>query len=184
MTADEEFFAAIWNNRGRAVPHPTTKAQIVTAAVISKPKLVLASVQTADSGSVMLDVARSRIFELNSRSASAVQRLARETGTFVNSAGIDRIYLRSQSADGKYAGHPFNFKIETILQMDPDLGVEFVHTNRISAWVRKAGSVNIMGAQNLCARDAGLQVKAIETALFVSAANWPHSSSDGHWDDG
>lgn len=171
MTADEEFFAAICGNRGPALPHPATKAKIVTAAVISKPKLVLASVHTADSGSIMLDVARSRIFELNSRSASAVQRLARETGAFVNSAGIDRIYLRSQSADGKYVGHPLNFKIETILQMDPNLAVEFVHTNIISAWVRKTGSVNIMCGQSLCARDAALQIKAIETALFVSAAN-------------
>lgn len=183
MKADEEFFAAIWNNLGRSMPQSSIKTSIFTAAVISKPKLVIASVWPDDCGGAILDVSRSKIFELGCRSSSAAQRLARETRAFVTATEIDRIYLRSMSADGKYAGHPFNFKIEAILQMDPHLDVEFVHTNSVSAWVRQNGAVNIADGQNLCARDAGLQVKAIETALFVSATNWRHSSSGKQLED-
>lgn len=112
-----------------------------------------------------------------------IRRLAEETAKFADTAGISQIYLRSQSESGKYPGHAFNFKIEAIVQINPDIELTFVNTNSVNAWLRREGAVQIAGTPGLRAREKGLQLKAIETALFAGATQSSRSFSDGKLPD-
>ncbi len=185
MTDDDLFFAAVCKQFGRPLPSaeaPDIKG-FVAAAVISKPKLVLATVQYPAHARCQFDDDRSRIFELPDRSARSVTGLVGALTRFVKDRQITQVFLRSQSGRGKYPGHPLNFKIEAALQMVPDLQVTFVSSQSISAWVRRQDPAVPEGESGLGAVWTEKQRQAIETALFT-ARNFDRQNcfSDGSAD--
>lgn len=185
MTDDDLFFAAVCKQFGRPVPpvEAPDKGGFVTAAVITKPKLLLATVEHPAHARCRFDEQRSRIFELPDRSARSIQGLANAVARFVADQRITQVFLRSQSERGKFPGHPLNFKIEAALQMAPGLQVTFVNQQGIGAWVRREDPVVPAGEPGLGAYWPEKQRLAIETALFV-ARNYdnPKCFSDGSAD--
>lgn len=185
MTDDDLFFAAVCKQFGRPVPpvEAPDKGGFVTAAVITKPKLLLATVEHPAHARCRFDEQRSRIFELPDRSARSIQGLANAVARFVADQRITQVFLRSQSERGKYPGHPLNFKIEAALQMAPGLQVTFVNQQGIGAWVRREDPMVPAGDPGLGTYWTEKQRLAIETALFV-ARNYdnPKCFSDGSAD--
>lgn len=188
MTDDEVFFAAVCKQFGHRVPVKEREAPdvkvFVSAAVITKPMLVLATVEHPALDRCRLDENRSRRFELIDRSARSMKGLVEAMTRFIHGWQIGEVFLRSHSERGKYPGHPVNFKIEAALQMVPGLTVTFVNTHSIAAWVRRQDPVIPPGEPDLGAALTAKQRLAIETALFVSR-NYtnPKLFSDGSADD-
>lgn len=181
MRGDDEFFAALCKQLGRPVPPPTPyRERFVTAAIISQPALVLATIEDPLLTRRRLVEKRSRMFELIDRSKLSIMALSNELTRFVQKQGIDEIFLRSHSEKGKYPGKPFNFKIEAALQLVPGLQVTFVNTQSVSAWVQRENPAVPEGDHGLRARWFERQRQAIEAALFVAHnhAN-PKFFSDG-----
>jgi len=170
MTDDEIFIAAVCAQFGHAAPQPAAPDLdgFVTGAVISKPKLILASVAHPAFAWCSFDSKRSQVFELPDRSARSLERLRSAVCRFVEKRRLRQVFLRSQSERGKYPGHPLNFKIEAALQMVPDLQVTFVSSQSIGAWVRRQDPAVPEGESGLGAVWAEKQRQAIETALFVA----------------
>lgn len=170
MTDDDIFFAAVCAQFGYPAPQPAAPDLdgFVTGAVISKPKLLLASVAHPAFARCSFDSSRSQVFELSDRSARSLERLRAAVSRFAERRRIRRVFLRSQSEQGKYPGHPLSFKIEAALQLVPDLEVTFVSSQSIGAWVRRVKPAVPEGDRNLGAIWAAKQCQAIETALFVA----------------
>jgi hypothetical protein len=185
MTDDDLFFAAVCKQFGRPVPpaEAPDKGGFVTAAVITKPKLVLTTVEHPAHTRARFDEQRSRIFELSDRSARSVEGLLNAVSRFVKDQKIAQVFLRAQSERGKYPGDPLNFKIEAVLQLVPGLQVTFVNKRGIGAWARREDPVVPAGQPGLGAYWTEKQRLAIETALFV-ARNYdnPKCFSDGSAD--
>lgn len=139
---DDEWFADVCRFLGREPPPAGGHARgapprVVTAGIISKPRLVLVTVRFGGRNGPEVVAAASQCFEIADRSARSVQRLSREVTSFVSRQGIESVYLRAHGEDGKYPGHPLNFKLETVLQLMPKLLVTFVNSSSISAWVNR-----------------------------------------------
>jgi hypothetical protein len=185
MTDDEIFFAAVCAQFGHAAPQPAAPDLdgFVTGAVISKPKLILATVAHPAFAWCSFDSNRSQVFELPDRSARSLERLRSAVCRFVEKRRLRRVFLRSQSENGKYPGHALNFKIEAALQMVPELRVTFVSSQSISAWVQRKRPAVPEGTPDLGAAWAKKQHYAIETALFT-ARNFDRQNcfSDGRTD--
>lgn len=185
MTDDDIFFAAVCAQFGHAVPRPAAPdlEGFVTGAVISKPKLLLASVAHPAFARCSFDSKRSQIFELPDRSARSLERLRAAVSRFVEKRRIRRVFLRALSGQGMYPSHPLSFKIEAALQLVPDLQVTFVSSQSIGAWARRVNPVLPDGDRDLGAVWTGKQRQAIETALFV-ARNFDKQNcfSDGRAD--
>ena len=182
---DDVFWADVRRMFGREAPahlDPRTSPKLVTAAVISKPRLVLVSVRFGARGNVKSDPRRSCLVELEDRSAGALRDLSRRFHRFVESHGITDIHLRARSENtGQYAGHPINFKIESVVQLETSVNLSFVDGSSIGAWCRREDpDVPECPFPDLGARWAGIQDKATETALYV-ASHWGQSRcfSDG-----
>lgn len=170
MTDDEVFFAAVCMQFGRKVPAPTAPdtGGFLVGAVIKKPYLILAGVKSPSRPDCSFDARRSNIFELSNRSAAAVSALHTEVTRFVQARRIERIFLRASTVNGKFTGHPLNFKIEAALQMVPALEVTFVTSASVSAWIRGADPEVPDADEGLGAALAAKQRQAIETALFTA----------------
>lgn len=170
MTDDEVFLAAVCKQFGRKVPAPMAPdtGGFLVGAVITKPYLILACVKSPSRPDCSFDARRSNIFELSNRSAAAVSALHAEVTRFVQAHRIGRLFLRASTVNGKFTGHPLNFKIEAALQMVPWLQVTFVTSASVSAWVRGADPVVPDAEDVLCAVLAAKQRQAIETALFAA----------------
>lgn len=170
MTDDDRFLADVCRLFGRPAPlfDAVANSEVVTAAVISKSKLFLVSLKCGAGRPPLLDDAGSVVLELRDRSGRAVNSLAREANGFFSAKGISQVFLRSRCGNGKYAGHPFGFKVETILQMVPGLRVDLVNSNSIGAWARREEPCLPEGPRDLGAYDYEQRRLAIETALFVS----------------
>lgn len=186
MTDDDVFFAAVCKQFGHPLPPmeaPDTKG-LVAAAVIAKPRLVLATVQHPRNALCRFDEDRSRMFELPDRSARSITGLVSALSRFVQSRQISQVFLRSSSERGKYPGHALNFKIEAALQMVPGLQVTFVSSQSVGAWVRREHPAVPEGDRGLGAIWTDKQRQAIETALFA-ARNFERREcfSDGSADD-
>ena len=139
---DDEWFADVCRSLGREPPSSGSYARgeppkVVSAGIISKPRLVLVTVRFGGRNGPEVVGAATECFEIADRSARAVQRLSREVTTFVSRQGTNHIYLRAHSEKGKYPGDALNFKMETVLQLTPRLLVTFVNTSSISTWVNR-----------------------------------------------
>jgi len=189
MTADDRWFADVCRHLGRPAPSLEKLSQdakaTVTAAVISKPRLLVVTVDVSARGGPKVDQGRSRAFELADRSAFAIRNLRREISGFFQRQRIDRVYLRAKSADGQFIGHPWNYKIETVLQLEPGLELTFVDTNSIGAWVLRTEPELPDSPFSLGAACDAKQRQAIQAAVFV-AQNPDHTRafSDGSKCDG
>jgi hypothetical protein len=182
---DDIFWADVRRMFGREAPehlNPRTSPKLVTAAIISKPRLVLVSVRFGGRGNVQIDPRRSCVMDLGDRSARVLRDLSRRLNRFVERQGISEVYLRARSENtGQYAGHPLNFKIESVVQLERGVNLNFVDDASVRAWCRREDpDVPECPFPELGTRWAAVQDKATETALYV-ASHWGQSRcfSDG-----
>lgn len=184
MTADDDWFADVCRHLGRTPPDFDSVARkapkVITAGVISKPKLVLVTMRFPARGLPQVDVTRSSTFELEDRSARAVQNFSRQAKSFVGKQQISQVYLRTKSERGEYVGHAWNFKMEAVLQLVPGLELTFVNTNSIGAWIRRQElGIGLFDHPPLASWSEG-HLKAAEAALFVAEHyGRPRYFSDG-----
>ena len=188
---DDEWFADVCRSLGREPPSSWSYGRgeppkVVSAGIISKPRLMLVTVRFGGRSGPEVVTAASECFEIADRSARAVQRLSREVSSFVSRQGIEAIYLRAHGESGKYPGHPLNFKLETVLQLMPKLSVTFVNSASISAWVNRTDPrLPIVPDPLPDAYWRKKQELALEAALWVpeyyhqAKYFWDGSSRDG-----
>lgn len=174
---------------GKALPErtapPTTRllgpGKPVTAAVISKPKLIMATVNWSSSGSPRFNESKSAMFNLEDRSARALRELLNNLDDYVSRKGIRTIYLRTAYGSGEHAPHLCHFKIESALQLVGGLDLFFVNTLSVGAWVRRCEPA--MPATRSLEVGRRWEPKlhaAIEAALFVNF----NSDSERYFKDG
>jgi len=174
---------------GKALPAsatpPTTplvgSVAPVTAAVIAKPKLILATVNWTQGGSPRFSESKSAVFELDDRSARALRVIHDQLDKYVNRKGIRTIYLRMANGNGEHAPHLCHFKIEAALQLVCGLDLLFVNTLSVGAWVRRCEPV-MPATKGL---DVGRRWEAklhaaVEAALFVNE----HFNNERYFKDG
>lgn len=141
----------------------------VTAAVISKPKLIVATVYWTASGSPRFSESKSALFELEDRSARALRDVFHQLEKFVKKTRVRTIYLRSSSAAGEHAPHLCHFKIEAAIQLLAGLDLLFVNTLSVSAWARRHDpQMPATDGLKLGRRWDDKLEAALETALFVN----------------
>jgi hypothetical protein len=171
MTADrEDRLAELVLGLGRGSSGPMgfgPTPTMVSAAVISKPRLVVVTVAWGSCGQPKVVVARSGAFDLADRSSRSIELLHHRATAFFKKQRIDKLYLRAKSADGQYVGHPLNFKIETVLQMVPGLTLTFVDTQSVGGWVRREEPYIPAAPLSLGTFWETKQKLALETALFL-----------------
>ena len=181
---DDAFWADVRRMFGREAPVQLDlriPPKLVTAAVISKPRLVLVSVRFGAHGKARIDPRRSCLMEHEDRSDRALRVFSRRFSRFVEKQDISDVYMRARSENsGQYAGHPINFKIESVVQLERGVSLNFVDENSVGAWCRREDlDMPECPFPELGARWAGIQDKATQTALYV-ASHWGQSRfSDG-----
>lgn len=158
----------------------------VTAAVISKPKLFIVTLEFGKRNGPAICTKRSGHFELWDRSARAANALANLLARFLHRARIDQVFLRVSNDAGRYVAHSHAFKIETVLQLQEGIRVDFVHTQAVSRWLgRDDPLVPRPQELGLGGRWPGVQLEAIEAAMFAAHNHHdPRAFFDGARSDG
>ena len=148
---------------------PNSARQLVTGAVVVIPKLFIVTLEATECAGFIPCPQQSGIWEYTGRSQSAVRLLFDELQRFIAASGIKRVVLRAGGDKGQYLAGPPAFKIETMLQLIPDLAVDIICARSISSWINRvdpalpAPSADIGKKQ----RHNGEQ-RAIETAGFAA----------------
>jgi hypothetical protein len=138
-------------------------------AIISGHELYVASV-VAPIGDRGYRLNRSFELSLNVRDQDATAEFAKQLRHIIEQNGLRRLMLRASPDSGKFTASPYAYKIETLLQLDPYLDVDIVHTTSVSNWVNRVDPpLPEPETDRLGVRMAKLQARAIEAAAFCSA---------------
>lgn len=139
---------------------------VLTGAAISGAKLFIVTLERSDGGFTIVE-RQTAVHELIGRDAASVDALSLTLQTFFGRAGIRHVVLRASPEAGPYAANPSCYKVETVLQLIPELTVELVNTLSVGSWIRREDPTLpgpwIDGGVRL--RQA--QIRAVEMAAFA-----------------
>ena len=147
----------------------STFASIATGAVTAGSHLFIATVQTTPAGNLLLQPQQTEVFELCERDGLAVKDCAEQLSSFIQRNAIKSLVLRYSPDTGQYRPHPNSIKLETILQLIPDLDVDMVVNNSVTAWIRREQPCLPVSSHPIFQRAArGAGHKAVEVATYAA----------------